>query len=83
MRGLMMGRPLQIPSLLDYAADHHGDTEMVSCTADQPVHRATYGELRDRTKQLANALLAKLGITDLVQSISGRGYYSAWPVSRS
>jgi acyl-CoA synthetase (AMP-forming)/AMP-acid ligase II len=62
MRGLMMNRPLQIPSLLEYAADYHGDTEVVSCTADHPVHRVTYGQLRDRTKQLANALRDELGV---------------------
>jgi acyl-CoA synthetase (AMP-forming)/AMP-acid ligase II len=62
MHGLMMDRPLQISSLLEYAADNHGETEMVSWTADQPVHRATYAKLRDRSKQLANALQAKLGV---------------------
>ena len=43
MHGLMMDRPLQISSLLEYAADNHGETEMVSWTADQPVHRARPG----------------------------------------
>jgi acyl-CoA synthetase (AMP-forming)/AMP-acid ligase II len=62
MDGLMMGQPLLISSILDYAADHHGRTEMVSCTADQPAHRTTYEELRRRTRQLANALLHRLKV---------------------
>ncbi len=62
MRGLMMDRPLAIPSLLEYAADHHGAAEMVSCTADQPAHRTTYARLRERAAQLAHALQAQLGV---------------------
>jgi acyl-CoA synthetase (AMP-forming)/AMP-acid ligase II len=62
MRGLMMDRPLLITSLLDYAAEQHGAVEMVSCTADDPAYRTTYAGLRDRAKQLANALEGKLGI---------------------
>jgi fatty-acyl-CoA synthase len=48
--------------LLDYAADHHGSTEMVSCTADRPAHRTTYAELRGRAKQLGNALQGPLDV---------------------
>jgi fatty-acyl-CoA synthase len=62
MRGLMMDRPLLIPMILDYAADHHGASEMVSCTADQPAHRITYAALRGRIRQLANALRQELGV---------------------
>jgi 3-(methylthio)propionyl---CoA ligase len=62
MNGLMMEQPLLISSILDYAADHHGRTEMVSCTADRPAHRTTYDELRRRTRKLANALLQGLGV---------------------
>ena len=62
MRGLMMDRPLLISSLLEYAADYHGDAEMVSCTADSPVARITYAELRERIKRLANALQGELGV---------------------
>jgi 3-(methylthio)propionyl---CoA ligase len=62
MRGLMMDRPLLISSILEYAANHHGDAEMVSCTADQMVHRTTYAELRHRIKRLANALASQLGV---------------------
>ena len=46
MRGLMMDRPLLISSILDYAAEHYGAAEVVSCTADAPPHRITYAALR-------------------------------------
>ncbi len=62
MRGLMMDLPLRISSILDYAADYHGEAEMVSCTADQPAHRITYAGLRERVGQLANALRFGLGV---------------------
>ena len=62
MRGLMMDRPLLISSILEHAAAQYGDTPMVSHTADQGVHRTTYAELATRSRQLANALQAKLGI---------------------
>ena len=60
MRGLMMDLPLRISSILDYAADYHGEAEMVSCTADRPAHRITYAGLRERVRQLANALGSEL-----------------------
>ncbi|HSA81606.1 MAG TPA: AMP-binding protein, partial [Geminicoccaceae bacterium] len=62
MRGLMMDRPLLISAILEYAADYHGDAEMVSCTADRPAHRITYAGLRGRIKQLANALQRELAV---------------------
>ncbi len=62
MRGLMMDEPLRISSILDYAADYHGEAEMVSCTADRPAHRTSYAELRGRVRQLANALRSELGV---------------------
>ncbi len=62
MRGLMMDQPLRISSILDYAADYHGEAEMVSWTADRPAHRTSYAKLRGRIKQLANALRAELGV---------------------
>jgi acyl-CoA synthetase (AMP-forming)/AMP-acid ligase II len=62
MNGLMMEQPLLISSILDYAADHHGRTEMVSCTADRPTHRTSYDELRRRARKLASALSQRLGV---------------------
>jgi 3-(methylthio)propionyl---CoA ligase len=62
MRGLMMDRPLLVSSILEHAAERYGAVEMVSCTADAPVRRTTYADLRERVRQLARALQDKLGI---------------------
>jgi 3-(methylthio)propionyl---CoA ligase len=62
MRGLMMDRPLLVSSILEHAAARYGAVEMVSCTADLPVHRTTYAALRRRAKQVARALQDKLGV---------------------
>jgi fatty-acyl-CoA synthase len=62
MRGLMMDRPLLVSSILDHAAARYGMVEMVSCTADAPVHRTTYAALGQRAKQLARALQDSLGV---------------------
>ncbi|MFC3674400.1 3-(methylthio)propionyl-CoA ligase [Ferrovibrio xuzhouensis] len=61
MLGLIQDRPLLISSLIEYAALYHGDTEIVTRTVEGPIHRYGYRQLRDRAKQLANAL-TKLGV---------------------
>jgi fatty-acyl-CoA synthase len=59
MRGLMQGTPLLISSLIDYAAQYHGDTEIVTRTVEGPIHRTNYREIQKRSKQLASGLLSK------------------------
>jgi fatty-acyl-CoA synthase len=61
MRGLMMDRPLLIGALIQYAAEYHGDTEIVTRTVEGPIHRYTYGEAEKRARQLAKAL-KRLGV---------------------
>ncbi len=61
MLGLTQDRPLLISSLIDFAALYHGRTEIVSRSVEGPIHRYTYRDLSDRSKQLANAL-TKLGV---------------------
>ncbi|HEY5211004.1 MAG TPA: 3-(methylthio)propionyl-CoA ligase [Stellaceae bacterium] len=61
MRGLMMDRPLLISGLIQYAAEYHGDTEIVTRTVEGPIHRYNYAESEARAKQIANAL-TRLGI---------------------
>ena len=56
MRGLMMDRPLLIGALIQYAAEYHGDTEIVTRTTEGPIHRYSYAEAERRAKQLAKAL---------------------------
>ncbi len=58
MKGLMMDRPLMISSIIEHAALYHGDVEIVSRTADHPLHRYTYRDAHARAQQLANALTA-------------------------
>ena len=56
MQGLMMDNELLISSILRHADLNFGDREIVSVTADNPLHRYTYRECFERTRQLANAL---------------------------
>ncbi len=61
MYGLMKKTPLLTSSLIEYAADYHGDTEIVSRTVEGPLHRYTYEQAQARAKRLATALLG-LGV---------------------
>ena len=61
MHGLMQDRPLMISSLIEHAATFHPDTEIVSRLPEGPMHRTTWRGVRDRAKQVANAMQA-LGI---------------------
>lgn len=61
MQGLMMDNELLISSILRHADLNFGDREIVSVTADNPLHRYTYGECFGRARQLANAL-SKMGL---------------------
>jgi 3-(methylthio)propionyl---CoA ligase len=56
MQGQMMEMPLLISSLIEHAARHHGDTEIVSRCTDGTIHRYTYAQCNQRSKQLASAL---------------------------
>ncbi len=61
MQGLMMESELLISSILRHADLNYGDREIVSVTADNPLHRYTYADCFRRARQLANAL-DKLGL---------------------
>jgi acyl-CoA synthetase (AMP-forming)/AMP-acid ligase II len=75
MHALMMDAPLMISSLLAHADRYHGDTEIVSRTAEGPVHRYTYREAHARARRLAKAL-ARLGVRpgDRVGSLAWNGF---------
>ncbi len=51
-----MQMPLLISSIATHAERFHGDAEIVSVTADNPLHRYTYRDCFRRSRQLANAL---------------------------
>ncbi|WP_347221746.1 long-chain-fatty-acid--CoA ligase [Mycolicibacterium poriferae] len=61
MLGLMQDRPLLISSLIEHAAACHADTEIVSRLPEGSMRRTTWSQIRDQSKQVANAL-AQLGI---------------------
>jgi fatty-acyl-CoA synthase len=54
----MMDRPLLISSLVEHAAEVFGSVEIVTRTVEGPIHRYTWREARQRSKQLAQALRA-------------------------
>ena len=56
LHGLMTNTPLLITSIMRFAELNHGDREVVSVTADEPLHRYTYRDAFRRSRQLANAL---------------------------
>ena len=61
MRALMMDMPLSISGLLEHAAAVHGDRELVSCPAEEPLHRSSYAEVARRARRLAK-VLRQLGV---------------------
>ena len=75
MLGLMQDRPLLIASLIEFAAQYHGDVEIVSRSVEGPIHRYTYSDANHRAKQLAQSLGA-LGINlgDRVATLAWNGY---------
>ena len=75
MQGLMMETPLLISSLIRYAAEHHGDTEVVSRTIGGAIHRYTYRDTHDRARRLASALTALgVGLGDRCATLAWNGY---------
>ncbi|UUX51274.1 long-chain-fatty-acid--CoA ligase [Nisaea acidiphila] len=73
--GNMMDRPLTVPSILDFAAEIHGDASVVSARVEGDVHRYTYANAHRRVSRLAHALQA-LGIKDgdRVATLAWNGY---------
>ena len=56
MLGLMQDKPLQIATILQHAALYNRDIEVVTRAVEGGIHRSTYGEVADRSGQLAHAL---------------------------
>jgi fatty-acyl-CoA synthase len=75
MQGLMMNRPLRVNDILTFAAEVHGDSEVVSVTVEGGIHRTNYRDIEKRTRQLAN-VLKKLGVNqgDRVATLAWNGY---------
>ena len=75
LMGRMMAEPLMISSLLEHAARHSGDAEIVSKRVEGDIHRTNWRELARRARQLAQAL-ARLGCVagDRVGTLAWNGY---------
>lgn len=75
LHGLMMQTPLMVSMLIEHAARHHAETEIVSQRVEGDVHRSNYHELARRARQLARALGA-LGVreSDRVATLAWNGY---------
>lgn len=75
LNGLMMDRPLSVPSILDYAAEIHGDRMIVSRRIEGDLHRQSYAETRDRALRLASALRnLQIAPGDRVATLAWNGY---------
>ncbi|WP_448252154.1 3-(methylthio)propionyl-CoA ligase [Ottowia oryzae] len=75
MLGLMQNHPLLISSLIDFAARHHGDGQIVSRRVEGDIHRYTWKDVQQRAKQVANALSAEgLNAGDRVGTLAWNGY---------
>ena len=61
MHGKMMAAPLTITEIMRFADRLYRDTEVISVTMDEGVHRSTYGEIFDRANCVAHAL-SSLGV---------------------
>ena len=61
MHGKMMAVPLTITEIMRFADRLYRDTEVISLTMDEGVHRSTYGEVFERANRVAYAL-SSLGV---------------------
>ena len=75
MLGLMQDQPLLISSLIEFAARHHGDAEIVSRRVEGDLHRCTYRQVAARSRQVAAALDGwGLAFSDRVATLAWNGY---------
>ena len=75
MFGLMQQQSLQISSLIDFAARHHGDGEVVSRRVEGDIHRYTWADVALRAHRVANALdTMRLAQSDRVATLAWNGY---------
>ena len=56
MQGLMQEWPLLCHKIIDYAAQQHGDREIVSRSIEGPITRSNYSTIRTNSLRVAQAL---------------------------
>ena len=75
MFGLMQDQPLLISSLIEFAARHHGSTEIVSRRVEGDLHRTDWRSVAERSRQVAGALDGLgLDFSDRVATLAWNGY---------
>ncbi len=75
MLGLMQPQPLLISDLIEFAARHHRDAEIVSRRIEGDIHRCTYAQAAARARQVAGALdRLGLGVSERVGTLAWNGY---------
>jgi 3-(methylthio)propionyl---CoA ligase len=75
MLGQMQEQPLLISGLIEFAARHHHDAEIVSRRVEGDLHRYTYRDVAQRSRQVANAIeRLGLGFSDRVATLAWNGY---------
>lgn len=71
----MQQQSLLISSLIEFANRHHGDGEVVSRRVEGDVHRYTWADVANRSRQMANALDdLKLAHGARVATLAWNGY---------
>lgn len=75
LMGQMMSKPLLISSIIEYAARHYGNSEIVSRRVEGDLHRYTYRDCHTRARRMANAL-GGLGVKmgDCIATLAWNGY---------
>jgi acyl-CoA synthetase (AMP-forming)/AMP-acid ligase II len=75
LMGQMMNQPLLISGIIEFAARHYANSEIVSQRVEGDVHRYTFRECQRRAKRLAKALQALgVGMGDRVGTLAWNGY---------
>ncbi|MEM8854973.1 MAG: long-chain fatty acid--CoA ligase [Pseudomonadota bacterium] len=75
MKGMMMHRPLKIADILEFAAEVHGEAEVISARHEGDVHRAGLRAIRDRVCRLAHALRARgVGEGERIATLAFNGH---------
>ncbi|MFC3902705.1 methylmercaptopropionate CoA ligase [Acinetobacter marinus] len=75
MFGQMMHRPLMISSLIDHAAQYHGDTQIISKEVSGEFTTTSWGKVAQNSKRLANALSRyNLQLGDRLATIAWNNY---------
>jgi 3-(methylthio)propionyl---CoA ligase len=75
LMGQMMSQPLLISGILDFAAKHYPNSEIVSRRVEGDLHRYTYRDCEQRSRKMARAL-SGLGVEmgDRVATLAWNGY---------